>query len=205
MLNIVFEDASLFVVNKPSGVLSQPGKTVDGSIATLAREVFPQATGPMLVHRLDMDTSGLLLLAKTKDIHRALQMQFEKRQVYKRYVALVESAPTGIGGLINLPLRADVDNRPSQCVCAVHGKPSLSLWRKQNNEAGCRRIVFFPVTGRTHQLRMHAAHPCGLGAAIVGDRLYGNSANRLCLHAEAISFINPANHRRIVVQSDAPF
>lgn len=203
-LDFCFEDEYLFVVNKPSGVLSQPGKYVDGSIATLARDFFPDATGPMLVHRLDMDTSGLLLLAKTRSVHRHLQQQFEQRLVSKSYIAILSRQPEAMGGIIRLPLRLDIDNRPTQIVCHEHGKHALSVWRRQV-DCTVTRVVFTPVTGRTHQLRVHAAHADGLNAPIVGDRLYGADAERLKLHATRIVFTHPITNQRLTVESAAPF
>jgi len=206
-LDICFEDEHLLVVNKPSGVLSQPGKTIDGSVATQAKLAYPDATGSMLVHRLDMDTSGLLILAKSKSTHRHLQQQFEHRQVSKQYVAILSRTPVGQGGRICLPLRADIDNRPVQMVCFEHGKQADTLWfrsrlLKDVNEV---RVVFKPVTGRTHQLRVHAGHPLGLNAPIVGDRLYGVAASRLMLHADRIAFTHPVSDERIQLSCPAPF
>ena len=205
MLEIVLEDEYLLVVNKPSGVLSQPGKTMDGSIATQVAEAYPDATGPLLVHRLDMDTSGLLLLAKRRDIHRQLQQLFEKRQVAKRYIALLSAWPIGMGGLIALPLRADIDNRPSQIVCYEHGKASATLWRLMSKEASFARVLFQPVTGRTHQLRVHSAASQGLNSPIVGDRLYGVESERLMLHAQSLEFEHPVSKAVIRVTSEVPF
>lgn len=208
-LDIRFEDAHLLVVNKPAGVLSQPGKTVDGSIATQILNAYPEADGPMLVHRLDMDTSGLMIFAKSKTAHRDLQQQFEHRKITKRYVAILSRSPLGIGGQILLPLRPDIDNRPVQIVCHEHGKNAATIWRyAQKNadqfEKGFR-VVFTPITGRTHQLRVHASHCSGLNAPIVGDRLYGDVGERLMLHAERIGFRHPVSGAPIVIQSDAPF
>lgn len=204
-LQICFEDDYVLVVDKPSGVLSQPGKTIDGSIATAVKQAYPDATGPLLVHRLDMDTSGLLILAKNRNAHRHLQQQFEHRQIYKRYVAVVATVLKAMGGLIELPLRLDVDNRPSQIVCFRHGKQARTLWYVLERYAEQTRIGLIPVTGRTHQLRVHAADQLGLNAAIVGDRLYGQQAERLLLHAERIEFTHPHTNRRINVISPVPF
>jgi len=204
-LDLIYEDDELFVVNKPAGVLSQPGRSMDGSIATQAKACFPNATGPMLVHRLDMDTSGLLMLAKTAEVHRALQALFEKRQVFKQYVAVLQSVPKGLGGLIQLPLRLDVDNRPVQIVCYEHGKPSTTVWRKDSRYDDDKRVVLFPMTGRTHQLRVHAQHSLGLNNAIKGDRLYGQAGVRLCLHAEVLRFVHPVSQQLLSIQADVPF
>ncbi len=206
-LNICFEDKYLLVVNKSSGVLSQPGKTIDGSIATQAKNAYPDATGSMLVHRLDMDTSGLLILTKTRSSHRHLQQQFERRQVVKRYVAILSAAPAARGGLIRLPLRLDVENRPAQIVCFKNGKAANTLWyrwRRQEDTSNTR-VVFKPITGRTHQLRVHAAHPLGLNAPIVGDRLYGAQSSRLMLHADRIAFTHPVTEQRIQINCPSPF
>lgn len=208
-MDILHEDEHLLVVNKPSGVLSQPGKTVDGSIATQIRDAYPQADGPMLVHRLDMDTSGLMVFAKSRDVHRDLQQQFEHRKITKRYTAILSNEPVGIGGRVQLPLRMDIDNRPVQIVCYEHGKAAVTLWRGANSnsthQAAATRVIFTPITGRTHQLRVHAAHQFGLNAPIVGDRLYGHEAERLMLHADRIGFWHPVSGDRVLVDCAAPF
>ena len=207
-LNIVYEDANVLVVNKPAGVLSQPGKTVDGSIATQVRNAYPEATGSLLVHRLDMDTSGLLMLAKTKEAHRNLQQQFEKRAVRKRYCALLDHEPNGGGGRVVLPLRLDIDNRPSQIVCFEHGKASETLWYRANvnaNKHETARVFFHPLTGRSHQLRVHAASPLGLNRPIRGDRLYGVADNRMYLHADQLGFYHPETQKPIILTCPAPF
>jgi len=209
MLHVAFEDESILVVNKASGVLSQPGKTRDGSVVTEVRDTFPDARGPLLVHRLDMDTSGLLLLAKTRNAHRLLQQQFEHRQVHKRYTALLVRNPIGLGGLIQLPLARDWENRPRQRVDYQDGKSCVTFWRLSQDasvgpsDSSQCRVHFYPQTGRTHQLRVHAA--VGLNCAIVGDRLYGTASIRLMLHADRLSFIHPDTDTRIRVALDASF
>ena len=205
---VIYEDDALLVVNKPAGLLSVPGKQQQDSVLTRLRQRYPDADGALLVHRLDMATSGLLLAAKTAAVHKALQKQFIRRQVEKRYVAVLE---TGAGaalagqGQIELPLRVDVDDRPRQCVCHEHGKPAATRWRVINQGEGRARIYFYPLTGRTHQLRIHAAHRDGLRAPIVGDELYGRGADRLLLHAERLRFFHPVQMRLIEVRSPAPF
>jgi len=155
-----------------------------------------------------MATSGLLLAAKSAAVHKALQRQFIHRRVEKRYVAVVE---TGAGaaltgqGQIELPLRVDLDDRPRQCVCHEHGKPATTHWRVIEQSDGRARVYFYPLTGRTHQLRIHAAHRDGLAAPIVGDELYGHSGERLLLHAERLRFLHPLQKRVIEVLSPAPF
>lgn len=214
-LNIHYEDEHLLVVDKPGGVLSQPGKTMDGSIATQIHDAYPKVTGPMLVHRLDMDTSGLMVFAKSRAVHRDLQQQFERRKIIKRYTAVLSRLPIGAGGHILLPLRLDIDNRPVQIVCFKHGKPASTLWKLANrpyDEHGSSaessqhtRVTFMPLSGRTHQLRLHAAHPNGLNAPIVGDRLYGDEGQRLMLHANLIGFTHPLTGKQVVVTSTEPF
>jgi len=201
----MFEDDALLVVDKPAGVLSQPGKTVDGSVATQVREMYPHATGPLLVHRLDMDTSGLLVLAKNREVHRALQQQFEKREVDKRYTAIVQGRVAGLGGRIALPLRLDIEQRPAQMVCRQFGKSAVTLWRPVAVEGETTRLMLQALTGRTHQLRVHLADQRGLGLAIVGDRLYGKAAQRMLLHADRLAFTHPTTGLRHQVASDAPF
>ncbi|MFK7853058.1 MAG: RluA family pseudouridine synthase [Granulosicoccus sp.] len=203
-LSIAFEDATLLVVDKPSGMLSQPGRTEPDSVLSRVRLARSEAHGPMLVHRLDMDTSGLLILAKTRSAHRILQQQFEHRHVSKRYRALLSRPPLGLGGRIHLPLRVDIENRPRQIVCARYGKPSTTLWRR-DTEGHENGVVLFPLTGRTHQLRVHMAHNQGLGNAIQGDRLYGCASDRLMLHAEYLAFDHPVSGIRTRISSDARF
>ena len=205
-LETVYEDEHLLVVNKPAGMLSVPGKTGQASVLSILQERYPEATGPILVHRLDMDTSGLLLAAKNKETHAQLQMQFEGRSVKKRYIALLEGTPQDKEpkGFIRLPLRPDFDNRPYQTVDFEYGKPAVT--RYEILELNARtRIAYYPETGRTHQLRVHSAHPDGMNCPIVGDPLYGQPAHRLCLHAEYLEFRHPANGKIVKVQVKAPF
>lgn len=204
-LETVYEDDYLLVVNKPSGMLSVPGKTGQVSVASLMAERYPESTGPLVVHRLDMDTSGLLLIAKNKDTHASLQEQFEKQEIKKRYIALLSGKPqVASTGFIRLPLCPDYENRPQQKVDYENGKPSVT--RYEVMEGGIHtRIAFYPQTGRTHQLRLHAAHPDGLNCPILGDPLYGQSAERLYLHAERLEFRHPATNKILRIQKEAPF
>ena len=205
-LETVYEDDYLLVVNKPAGMLSVPGKTGQASVLTLLQERYPDATGPILVHRLDMATSGLLLAAKDKDTHALLQKQFEGRTVKKRYIALLESIPQAEPkGFIRLPLRPDFDNRPLQMVCYEYGKPAVTRYEIMDTENDRTRMAFYPETGRTHQLRVHAAHPEGLNCPIVGDPLYGQPADRLYLHAERLEFRHPITDKRMQIIKEAPF
>ena len=205
-LETVYEDDYLLVVNKPAGMLSVPGKTGQASVLTLLQERYPDATGPILVHRLDMATSGLLLAAKDKDTHALLQKQFEGRTVKKRYIALLEGIPQAEPkGFIRLPLRPDFDNRPLQMVCYEYGKPAVTRYEIMDTENDRTRMAFYPETGRTHQLRVHAAPPEGVNCPIVGDPLYGPPADRLYLHAERLEFRHPVTGQRLEIQKEAPF
>lgn len=194
---IIFEDEALIVLNKAPGVLSVPGKEVTDSVYTRMLARYPEATGPMIVHRLDMSTSGILVLTKTKEAHKILQKQFLERKVKKRYVALLEGLVKQDEGYIDLPLRVDLDDRPRQMVCYEHGKPARTQWKVVERKEGKTRVHFYPITGRTHQLRVHAAHPLGLNSPIVGDDLYGTKADRLHLHAAFIQFVHPVSGERM--------
>ena len=264
-LEIVFEDEWLLVINKPAGMLSVPGKAEDrDSVYHRLKKKYPEATGPMIVHRLDMATSGLLLVAKTKEVHRDLQAQFANRSIKKRYVAVLdgtiiktekETKPiaekailiaketvstkktakaerTGRTGRIELPLCLNPLDRPRQMVSRKHGKEAITEYqiisesekntsesentfnesnrideseRSINESRKYTRIIFYPLTGRTHQLRVHAAHPEGLGCPILGDELYGKKADRLYLHAEYIEFRHPIYGNILCIQKEADF
>ena len=202
---IVWEDEWLLVVNKPEGVLSVPGKEQAFSVYQWMREHYPAATGPLVVHRLDMATSGLLLLAKDKDVHKQMQAQFETRKVRKRYVALLNGIVKEHEGMIHLPLCLDPLDRPRQMVNEEFGKPAVTRYEVLAYEDGCTRVAFYPLTGRTHQLRVHAAHVRGLNAPIRGDALYGQKSDRLYLHAERLEFKHPVTGKWIKVEKTAPF
>ena len=264
-LEIVFEDEWLLIVNKPAGMLSVPGKAEDrDSVYHRLKKKYPEATGPMIVHRLDMATSGLLLVAKTKKVHQDLQAQFANRSIKKRYVAVLDGAiikteketkpitekailiaketvstkktakaeRTGNTGRIELPLCLNPLDRPRQMVSSEHGKEVITEYQiiseseritsesentfnesnrideseKSINESRkYTRIIFYPLTGRTHQLRVHAAHPEGLGCPILGDELYGKKADRLYLHAEYIEFRHPIYGDILCIQKEADF
>jgi tRNA pseudouridine32 synthase/23S rRNA pseudouridine746 synthase len=204
-LVILYEDEHVVVVNKPSGLLSVPGKEESDSVYTRIRAKYPQATGSVTVHRLDMSTSGLMLIALHAEAHKILQQQFLTRSVEKRYTALLDGYVEKHEGTINLPLRVDLDDRPRQMVCYEHGKAARTHWRVSGYEAGKTRIHFFPVTGRTHQLRVHAAHPEGLNTPIVGDELYGSGGTRLHLHADRLQFTHPASGVRMKFEAQDAF
>ena len=187
-LHIIYNNKELAVVSKPAGMLSVPGKDDQPNVEEAIRERFPQATGPLIVHRLDMDTSGLMLIALTEEKYHNLQDLFLHRRIHKVYHALLEhEMPEGQEGDISLPLRPDYDDRPRQMVDHEHGKPAQTHYRVLENRDGHALLELQPITGRTHQLRVHCAHPLGLNNPIVGDRLYGKPAKRLMLHAYSIT------------------
>ena len=160
----------------------------------------------MIVHRLDMDTSGLLVIAKSKDVHENLQRQFAEHKICKRYVALLDGVLTEAGGKIALPLCLDPAHRPQQMVDSIHGKYAETRFEVIGIEDGAfTRVAFYPLTGRTHQLRVHSAHPDGLGMPIHGDRLYGKPSDRLYLHAEQITFIHPYLKKKVTFTAKVPF
>ncbi len=204
-LAIVYQDADLLVVNKPAEFLSVPGKNIADSVYMRIKKQFPHATGPLLVHRLDMSTSGLLLIALNKRAHKALQKQFIERTIEKRYVALVAGDVADDSGVIDLPLRLDFDDKPRQMVCYQQGKQALTTWQVLERKNNTTRLHLFPKTGRTHQLRVHCAHSLGLNRPIVGDDHYGLKADRLHLHAEYLSFNHPISHQTIEFKVPAPF
>ena len=204
-LEIVYEDNVLLIVNKPSEFLSVPGKNISDSVYTRIKEKYPKATGPLIVHRIDMSTSGILLLTKTKEAHKVLQSQFIKRTIKKRYVALLDGDLTENSGTIKLPLRVDLDDRPRQLVDFEYGKNAETNWQIIKKENGKTKVYFYPITGRTHQLRVHAAHKDGLNTPIVGDDLYGKKENRLHLHAEFIEFSHPETNKKMSFTIAADF
>ena len=204
-LEIVFEDDAILVINKPAEFLSVPGKEISDSVYTRIKKKYPNATGPLIVHRLDMSTSGILLLSKTKEANKILQSQFIKRTIKKRYVALLDGIINKKEGEINLPLRVDLDDRPRQLVCDEHGKNAKTKWKIITQLDNKTRIHLFPITGRTHQLRVHVSHPLGLNTPIIGDDLYGKKANRLHLHAEFIAFSHPTTHKEMSFTVEADF
>lgn len=210
-VKILYEDRFIVAAEKPAGMLTVPGKISQDSLYSRLRSMLNDVEELMVVHRLDQATSGVVLFAKNRITHKALQRQFGEHSVDKRYVALVEpsgSIPTE--GEINLPICPDYQHRPQQKVCYSQGRPSRTLFRVLGTaDAGgidAVRVEFRPLTGRTHQIRIHAAHPEGLGSPVVGDRLYGRvRAERMYLHAESITFTHPSDGRTITVTSPCPF
>ena len=204
-LEIVYEDNYLVVVNKPAGMLSVPGKGEISSVYHRMKALYPDATGPLVVHRLDMATSGLLLVAKSKETYQHLQAQFRNRTIKKRYIALLDGNVTSKEGTIALPLRLDPLDRPRQVVDYKHGKTAVTQYQILDKQKGKTLIAFYPLTGRTHQLRVHAAHPEGLHCPILGDELYGRKADRLYLHAERLEFIHPVTGEMMSVEKNSDF
>ena len=204
-LEVLFEDDWLLVINKPAGMLSVPGKGNADSVYSLVKKLYPDTTGPVIVHRLDMATSGLLLIAKTKEVHQHLQAQFKNRTVKKRYVALLDGTPAQDEGEISLPLCPDPLDRPRQVVHGEAGKPAVTRYKVLERKGNRTRVAFYPLTGRTHQLRVHAAHPLGLNCPIAGDELYGRKAERLYLHAEYLEFIHPVSGRVMKFERKAEY
>ena len=204
-IEIVYEDDYMLVVNKPTEFLSVPGKKIADSVYQRIKDKYPEASGPLVVHRLDMSTSGLMLIAKNEEIYVTLQSQFIKRTIKKRYVALLEGVLKEKEGYIDLPLRVDLDDRPRQLVCYDHGKSAQTKWEIIATKNKQTLVYFYPITGRTHQLRVHASHELGLKMPIVGDDLYGSKSDRLHLHAEQIIFIHPISKQEIIIQQKAPF
>ncbi|OLF74635.1 RNA pseudouridine synthase [Pseudoalteromonas haloplanktis] len=204
-LTIVYQDDDLLVVNKPAEFLSVPGINIDDSVYMRIKTQFPHASGPLIVHRLDMSTSGLLMIALNKRVHKALQKQFIERSVEKRYVALVAGNIAAESGSIELPLVLDFDDKPRQMVCYKMGKPSLTTWQVLERKNNTTRLQLYPKTGRTHQLRVHCAHHLGLNTPIVGDTHYGEKSDRLHLHAEYLAFTHPISHERLEFEVAADF
>lgn len=196
-LPIIYDDADIVIVNKPEGMLSVPGKDIIDSAFTRIQHLYPEATGSILLHRLDMSTSGILVFTKSPKAHKFIQHQFIARTVKKRYIAIVDGTIAGDRGTIELPLRPDYYDLPRQLVCHEHGKPAKTHWEVLERKDGKTRLALYPHTGRTHQLRVHCAHPEGLNTPIFGDELYGKPQNRLHLHAEHITFIHPTTKEEI--------
>ena len=204
-LDVVYDDQWLTVLNKPSGMLTVPGKALEDSLLTRYQAAFTAIQGPIVVHRLDQETSGLVVFAKDKVTHKALQQQFENHTIKKQYIALLDGIIPQDEGIIDLPIRPDVDDRPRQRVDMEHGKPAVTKYRVLERIDGRTRVALEPLTGRTHQLRVHCSHPQGLNCPIVGDRLYGTASTRLMLHAQSITFIHPATGREITLKTPLAF
>ncbi|WP_435249742.1 pseudouridine synthase [Vibrio sp. nBUS_14] len=203
--DIVYEDDEIVVVNKPEEFLSVPGKFIEDSVYTRIKARYPDATGPLIIHRLDMSTSGLLILALTAESNKHIQKQFIDRTVEKRYTALLDGEIHGGSGDISLPLRGDITDRPRQLVCDEHGRNAETHWEAVGNNNGKTKVHLYPKTGRTHQLRVHCAHPSGLGVPIRGDDLYGYKRERLHLHAGYLKLIHPTTGKWIEFEVPSEF
>ena len=201
-VEVVYEDEAMAVLHKPTGLLSIPGRAEDYSVATIAEQRWP---GSLLVHRLDMWTSGLIVVAKTREAHASLQAQFVKRTVSKRYVAIVEGTVKEAKGRIELPLYSDPLNRPRQSVDYERGKSAVTEYEVLNSHDGLTLVALYPHTGRTHQLRVHCAHTDGLGCPILGDELYGLKRERLYLHSDRLSLDHPTTGERMHFELPYPF
>lgn len=204
----LYEDREIAVIHKPEGLLSVPGKdAAQPSVYALMRRKYPEATGPLIVHRLDMATSGVLLIAKTEFAYHRLQQAFLNHQIQKKYVAIISGKEIPEKGIISLPLLPDYLNRPRQMVNHEQGKEAITEYEILERIDGSHlRIALYPKTGRTHQLRVHCAHQEGLNAPILGDPLYGNEkAARLHLHAEEITFEHPLTGKKITIKRKADF
>lgn len=204
-LDVVYEDEWIAVINKPANLLSVPAKDEGESVYALAKKQFPQAVGPLMVHRLDFATSGILVITKTKEAHKQLQEQFANRTIEKRYIALLKGRVEKESGIVDLPLSLNHLDRPHQMVDYEQGKSAVTRYQVLEYSEGTTRIAFYPLTGRTHQLRVHAAHPDGLHCPIIGDDLYGSPSTRLFLHAEYIRFVHPITEKPLSFTIPAPF
>jgi len=200
-LTVLYEDESICVVNKPAGMLAVQGKSKRESVQSVMQKRYPHAESPLIVHRLDMATSGLMVITKTTEAYQCLQQQFAKREVKKRYVAVLSHEEECRSGEILLPLRPDLNDRPRQIVDFEYGRKAETSYKTE----GGKRIYLYPHTGRTHQLRVHCAHADGLNNPIQGDELYGTRADRLYLHAEELSFRHPTTHEWVTFHAPCPF
>jgi tRNA pseudouridine32 synthase/23S rRNA pseudouridine746 synthase len=221
-LCVLHQEESFVVVDKQPDFLSVPGRGPDLADCVVARvrELFPAACGSLAAHRLDMETSGLMVLGLNPEAHRHLSLQFEQRRVRKTYVGLVEGMVEPDSGHVELAFRVDLDDRPRQILDPEHGKLGVTDWEVIERHADSTRLRFTPLTGRTHQLRVHAAHPEGIGHPIIGDRLYGRpwptveiaqrsmdhrSDARMLLHSTSLSFHHPVNDNWLEFEISVPF
>jgi len=208
-LPILYVDESIAVVDKPAWLLTSPSKRPEynDNVIKRIKKRFPWAQGPITPHRLDMATSGVLALALNPQAHRHLSAQFAKRQVHKTYIAILDGILRNPKGSIRLSLRGDFSNRPKQIVDPIHGKTAHTRYESLNIEGEKTRVAFRPITGRTHQLRVHAAAPQGLGCPILGDRLYGrsNRVSRMFLHSQRLVLRHPVSNEEMEFIAPTPF
>ena len=206
---VLYEEPEFVVVVKSSGLLSVPGRGAENfdSVSERVKTLYPGCIEQPAAHRLDMDTSGLLVVARTKEVHRNISIQFQERQVKKRYIAILAGELAGEEGIIELPFRLDIDNRPKQIYDPILGKVGITHWKKILVKDGKTHIEFTPITGRTHQLRVHSASEYGLGIPIIGDPLYGTGTGpgMLKLHACYLSFAHPRTGENLQFTSEPPF
>ncbi|MDF7799737.1 RluA family pseudouridine synthase [Pontiellaceae bacterium B1224] len=203
MLEIIYQDEAFIAVNKPTGLLSVPGRGPDKQDCCLSRATaqFPEA---LMVHRLDMDTSGLILFARSIEVQRNISLQFEKREISKSYVALLEGVMPMDEGMVDYPMRKDMTQRlpPKHIVDCVRGKKAMTEWEVLERTDSTTRVVLFPMTGRSHQLRVHMK---AVGFPIVGDNIYGTAAERLMLHARSLELAHPVTGEPMQLECPAPF
>jgi tRNA pseudouridine32 synthase / 23S rRNA pseudouridine746 synthase len=208
-LKILYSDLSLVVIEKPGGLLSVPGRGMDkrDCVASRIRALFPGCIEQPSVHRLDQFTSGLMVMALTRNAHRHLSLQFASKSVKKIYIAMLDGIVKKMEGEIVLSFRLDPNNRPYQIYDPDYGKSGITRWKKIRSTMGKTRVEFLPLTGRTHQLRLHAAHELGLGCPIVGDRLYGKGqeGQQMLLHASYLCFCHPESGLWMEFNSTPPF
>ena len=211
-LDVLYEDDDIIVVNKPTGMLSVPGNSGRESVYSIIKDRYPDIEGPMIVHRLDMATSGLLVLARNSHSYANLQEQFRTHSIYKRYIAILSAKANtdddkdiALKGSISLPLSPDVDDRPRQKVDFENGKTAITEYHVLSKDKGQIRVSLIPHTGRTHQLRVHCAYHQGLNHSIKGDELYGERADRLYLHATYLRFTHPTTGKRIHFEKSPDF
>lgn len=204
-IEVIYEDESIAIIHKPTELLSVPGKNLHDSVLKQMQNKYPNSTGPLIVHRLDMSTSGLMVIAKNEKAYKFIQRQFIARKVKKQYVAILDGIVKNKKGKIELPLRVDLLDRPRQMVCNKFGKYALTTYEVVAYQKDKTRIHFYPKSGRTHQLRVHAAHQDGLNVPIWGDDLYGNKADRLYLHASFLSFVHPTTNQIVEYHKEPDF
>ncbi|MDF7823111.1 RluA family pseudouridine synthase [Pontiellaceae bacterium B12227] len=202
-MEIIYQDEALLAVNKPTGLLSVPGRGPDKQDCCLSR-VTAQFPDALMVHRLDMDTSGLILFARSPEVQRALSLQFEKREIHKVYVALVEGVIEKSVGMVDFPMRKDMEQRlpPKHIVDCVRGKKALTEWKVLERYENSTRVALFPKTGRSHQLRVHMD---SIGFPIIGDNIYGTAGERLMLHAQSLEMAHPVTGEPMRLECPAPF
>lgn len=208
-IEILYEDEYMLAVNKPSGMLSVPGKKEKESVESIVKKMHPEISGPAIVHRLDMSTSGIMLIAKDKEVHKILQLKFISRDIKKRYIALLEGTIDKKDGIIKLPISPDYYDRPRQKVDYESGKIAITRYKvleeKSIGTKTVTKVELCPLTGRTHQLRVHCAHKDGLGTPILGDELYGSKDERLYLHADKIEFKHPISQKLMIIEKKEDF